>query len=127
MHKIRESLSRFLQGRYGYDELGKLLMIIGIAVYFLGTIFRVNMISMLGSLIMFYELFRLLSKRNWDRSEENRKYMRFKKLWKLRYEERATSRIFVCKSCGKFIRVPKGKGKIQVTCPTCGASSVHRS
>ncbi|MCP1110773.1 hypothetical protein [Ohessyouella blattaphilus] len=127
MGKIRETMNRFLQGRYGYDELGKLLLIVGVVFYFLGTIFRSSTISLLGSLVMFYELFRLLSKKHWDRGEENRKYLKYKKLWKLRFEERSTSRIFLCKSCGKFIRVPKGKGKIQITCPTCGHSSVHRT
>jgi DNA-directed RNA polymerase subunit RPC12/RpoP len=70
---------------------------------------------------------RAMSGDHWSRNEENLKYQSFLKLWKLRYEYRKTARIFMCEKCGKFIRVPKGKGKIQLTCPRCGTRMIRRS
>lgn len=64
-----------------------------------------------------------MSRQYWDRSEENRKYMRYVKLWQLKFENRKHSRIFMCKRCGKYIRVPKGK--IQVICTACGDKTIH--
>lgn len=32
----------------------------------------------------------------------------------------AASKILYCPGCGKKLRVPAGKGNIQVTCPCCG-------
>ncbi len=35
--------------------------------------------------------------------------------------------IFVCPNCGTKLRVPKGKGKIQITCPVCQNSFIETS
>ncbi len=46
---------------------------------------------------------------------------------KTKYEQRKEFKIFRCKSCGRNVRIPKGKGKIQVTCPVCGNKTIHRT
>lgn len=127
MNKIIQWLQRFMQGRYGMDNLGKTLWIGSLIIYLIGGIFQNQFLLSLGWFVMLIQLFRSMSRKHWDRQEENRKYNRYIKLWKLRYKERKTSRIYVCTSCGRFIRVPKGKGKIRVTCTVCGNSSVHRT
>lgn len=48
-------------------------------------------------------------------------------LYKLKYEQRREYKIFQCKSCGRKIRVPRGKGKIEVTCPICGNKKICRT
>lgn len=127
MRKLKESLVRFFQGRYGMDELGKTLTIGSLAVYVLGVILQSSLLVTLAMMGVIYAWYRMLSRKHWDRSAENRKYNRYVKLWKLRYQERKTSRIYMCKSCGRMIRVPKGKGKIEVTCTVCGNKSIHRT
>ena len=36
-------------------------------------------------------------------------------------------RYFKCPNCGQMLSVPKGKGKIRVTCPKCHAKMETRS
>ena len=48
-------------------------------------------------------------------------------LYKLKCEQRKEYKIFQCKSCGRKIRVPRGKGKIEVTCPVCGNKKICRT
>lgn len=38
-----------------------------------------------------------------------------KKMW----DERKTTKFLKCPNCGQILSVPKGKGKIRVTCPKC--------
>ncbi len=38
-----------------------------------------------------------------------------------------THKIYKCKSCGQTLRVPKGKGKVKVTCPVCKSSFIAKS
>lgn len=127
MKKIKEKINRFFAGRYGMDELGKTLLIVSSILYLLGGILQNGILLWLAIFGICFTFYRMFSRQHWDRREENRKYNRFLKLWKLRFQERKTSRIYVCKGCGRFIRVPKGRGKIQVTCTVCGNKSMHRS
>lgn len=127
MSKFTDKVNRFFRGRYGVDELGKLIMIVCTVVYLIGLLLKSSSITVFAMLGYIYCFYRILSKKHWERSEENRKYMRVVKLWKLRFQERKTSRIYMCKSCGKYIRVPKGKGKIEVRCRNCGCRSIRRT
>ena len=45
----------------------------------------------------------------------------------MRFEMRKEYRIFRCKGCGRNIRVPRGKGKLEITCPLCGRKVIHRT
>ena len=51
-----------------------------------------------------------MSKEDLDRAKRTAK-----KMWK----ERKTSAFLKCPNCGQILSVPKGKGKIRVTCPKC--------
>lgn len=127
MNKWQRKLQEFFQGRNGLDELGKFLLIASLIVYIIGCFLQSGYIISLGWVGMIYVLYRVFSKQVMNRREENLVYTRYVKLWKLRYESRKESKIFMCKSCGRYVRVPKGKGKVSVTCPVCGNKTVHRT
>lgn len=127
MKKFSKKINKFFQERYGMDELGKMIIMTSVVIYIIGVLGKSPYILSVALVGVFYELYRMMSKLRWERREENRGYMRYVKLWKRRYRERKHSRIYMCKSCGRFIRVPKGKGKIQVTCPTCGYKTIYRT
>lgn len=127
MNQIKEKITKFLRGRYGMDDLGKTVFTGSIIVYVIAVILQNSVLaflSMIGFLIFFC---RSLSGQHGDRREENRKFLCYIKLWKLRYENRKTARIYMCERCGRYIRVPKGKGKIQITCPSCGNRIVRNT
>lgn len=127
MNNFKYKVRQFMQGRYGIDELGKALFAAGMILYVIGMITRVQFLLSVELAFSVYFVYRALSKNIWKRQRENNKFLSYKKLWKIRYKERKTSRIFICKECGKFIRVPKGKGKIEVRCRVCGCTSIRRS
>ena len=47
--------------------------------------------------------------------------------WRVKMEQRRQYKIFRCPSCGIKLRVPRGKGKIKVTCRQCGATFEKKS
>ena len=124
---MRNAIQRFMYGRYGNDQLGFFL----IAVYFvcslLSAVTQIRAISLIGDVGVFYALFRMLSRNTYKRREENSKFLRkvnpFLKWFRLQQTMRKDKehRYFKCPSCSQHLRVPRGKGKITVTCRSCGA------
>ena len=131
---MREKLMRFMQGRNGMDELGQALNI-GVLVFLVLSIFTGwSVFYILGLGLMIYMYFRIFSK-NWTkRSAENQWYLRKsyavrtwfdkkKKMWQLK----KTHKIFKCPTCKQKIKVPKGKGKIEIRCTKCDTKFIKRS
>ncbi len=127
MNKLKQKINQFFQGRYGADELSRTISWAALAVYFLGIVLQNQIVVSIAMAALIYNIFRMFSRDYWARSAENKKYLDFIQLNKMRFEQRKTHRIFKCKSCGKNIRIPKGKGKIEVRCPKCGNRSIHRT
>ena len=70
---------------------------------------------------------RIFSRKVAARSEENRKYLSYRnrffgsfRLLKSCFRQRKEYAFFRCPSCREVVRVPRGKGKIRITCPRCG-------
>jgi peptidoglycan/LPS O-acetylase OafA/YrhL len=63
---------------------------------------------------LFIAIFRSLSRNIYKRYEENRKFLVF--FQKLKDKDH---RYYNCPRCRQQVRVPKGKGKISITCPKC--------
>jgi DNA-directed RNA polymerase subunit RPC12/RpoP len=125
MKKIKDKIRRWFTGRYGIDDLGKLLLWVSIIFYVTGQLLGSMLCVSLSSVTAIMFCYRFLSRQIYERSEENLKYTRYVKSWRLKYQYRKTAKIYMCPQCGKMIRVPKGKGKIQITCPNCSHSIVR--
>ena len=125
---IRNALARFLYGRYGNDQLGVFLIALYVLLYILSIVFQLGILSLVGDVLLLVALFRMLSRNLTKRREENRKFLRKAEPVLSWYRMRRTirrdkeHRYFKCPSCGQHLRVPRGKGKITVTCRSCGAS-----
>lgn len=127
MNRIRQFLYRFMQGRYGSDELGKLTLVVSIILYIAYAMTGWGILYSLAFLGTVYALFRSLSKDINKRYMENQRFLKLLNLNKMKFDQRKEYKIFRCKSCGRNIRVPRKKGKIEVTCPVCGSKTIHRT
>lgn len=112
---------------YGMDDLNKALIIGALILSILNLIFKSSIVYILYNVFFIGFIFRYFSSNKIKRREENNVYRKYVKYLKLKWQYRKTHKIFLCKNCKQIIRVPKGKGKIEVTCPTCGNIKTLRS
>ncbi len=123
---MRERIQRFMIGRYGNDDLGKFTLGLTIALYIINIFFRMRLISTLMFLTAVIGIYRMFSKNIQKRYQENVKFLNLKnkfmakwKRGKTDFEQRKTHHIYRCPTCRQKIRIPRGKGRICITCPKC--------
>ena len=115
-----------MAGRYGTDKLNMVILSIGLAVSLLSVVFRyppVNLLLVLLSYgLMIWAIFRTLSRSTYKRYQENRKFLQVIGRLKDRH-----NRYFDCPKCRQMVRVPRGKGKISITCPRCHEKFIRKT
>lgn len=117
---------RFMAGRYGGDQLSLALLILSLILTFMANLSGVALLGFVGYIPLGFALFRILSRNITKRRMENYKfamlmgpvYSWFIKTMR-RLRDTKTHRYFKCPDCKAQLRVPKGKGKILITCPKC--------
>lgn len=131
---MKEKLIRFMYGRYGIDSLGKFLLIAGLIALFLSGRSERPLWIFLSWALLLYEYFRMFSRNIYKRSAENQWYLG--KTASLRtfffrqrdlMRQRKTHHIYKCPTCRQKIRIPRGKGRVEIRCPKCGATFIKRS
>lgn len=136
---MREKFIRFMQGRNGVDQLSRFTM----GVAFVSIILAIfagsgsligSLLDTLGLLAIVYTYYRILSKDLSKRCQENQKYLQTTEKLRRRFlreknmmQQRKTHHIYTCPGCGQKIRVPRGKGKIEIDCPKCHTKFVKNS
>lgn len=134
MQQIATRLQQFMVGRYGNDQFTLFLSITGLVFSFLGNFRQLHFFYFIGTIMIFYGLFRSLSKNNEARRKELNWYLIWSekpkaqiKLLMNQIRDRKTHRYFRCKSCKTVMRVPKGRGKIEITCPKCRMKVIKKT
>jgi len=127
LDRLRWKLQMFMRGRNGVDELNRILTYAMLSVYVISLITKSTLLYYISFIGLIYITFRMLSRNLYVRREENRKFMTWMETTRIKFEQRKDYKIFKCKGCGRNIRVPRGKGKIEVTCPMCGRKTIHRT
>lgn len=124
-------LRRMMMGRYGNDQLGNFLFVTYLLLFVLQLIFRTTVVGpvliLLSYFLIILYFFRCLSRNIYKRQMENQKFLKawnpvknYFKFWRLRIKERSgTKKLYRCPKCHQTIRVPKGRGKIAISCPKC--------
>ena len=130
---MRTWLAAFMLGRNGVDHLNKLLFRTAAVIAALNLLL-LRQIGSVPFLIAGYALFRTLSRNLPMRQAEDvlvlEKCRRVKAILSgavQRAKQRRDYRFFSCPGCRSYLRVPRGKGRIQVTCPRCGHRFDRRS
>lgn len=131
MKWLRYKLQRMMYGRNGVDALGRFHLYVSLLLILLsGLLVRIPVLgsvtNTLGLLMLAYSYFRMFSRNIPKRYEENRRFQkRFNILSRAASDK--THRYYRCSACGQTIRVPKGKGKIQITCPKCKNTFIKKT
>ena len=125
-YKLRTAFAHFMAGRYGTDKLNMVILGAGLIASVAGMFFRFPPVNLLLTLVsygfMFWAIFRTLSRNTYKRYQENRKYLRF--LDRIKDKEH---KYFDCPRCRQQVRVPRGKGKIAITCPKCKEKFIKKT
>ena len=117
-----------MYGRYGNDQLNLCLIAFYLVLYLLFAATRFVPLYWLTVVLIITALFRTLSRNLTRRREENAKFLKAAgpviRWWRLRRTIHwdKEHRYFKCPNCGQQLRVPRGKGKITITCRNCGVS-----
>ena len=136
MNKFRDALYRFMYGRNGVDALNWALFAVELVLSLLSSFVRVQAVAatlyFLSVVLMFIVLIRIFSRNLARRQAENAKFLTW---WtpkanamrgaKARRADKAHK--YVRCSCGAYCRVPKGVGKVELTCPKCGRKKVIKA
>lgn len=131
---MREKFMRFMQGRYGADQFGRFLSGLTIVLLVISLFSRHQIWYLLALAVLIYSYFRMFSRNIAKRYAENQKYLAytakvrqlfFKK--KNELQQRKTHHIYKCPQCKQKIRVPRGRGKIEIRCPKCNTRFVKNS
>lgn len=144
MNDFRYKMARFFSGRTGVDALGRTVTWIALLLMILTMITHSNIVYLLAMVCIAYSLWRMLSKNYQKRYYENAKFLEktagirrkfsgmpykirsFVSRVKSNHQQRKIYAIFKCPSCKQKLRVPKGRGKIEVTCNRCHAKFIKK-
>ena len=126
LYRLSAGFRNFMTGRYGTDKLGMTLLVTSLVLSLISTFLGASLLhlvfSFLSYTLMFWALFRMFSRNTYARYEENRKFLRFFDQLKDRQH-----RYFECPKCRQSVRVPRGKGKIAITCPRCREKFIKKT
>ena len=124
--RLRQGFQRFMAGRYGTDKLNMAILGVGLVACLISVFLQVPVVNLaltlLSYILMGWAIFRSLSRNTYKRYEENRKYLLFLQ----RIKDR-DHRYFHCPRCRQQVRVPKGKGKISISCPKCKEKFIKKT
>lgn len=131
---MKQKFQQFMSGRYGVDELSRILMFLALALLVISMFSRWNIIYLIAIILLGYSYFRTFSRNISKRYNENQKYLNWKYRLvvkkdqrKKQWEQRKIYHFYKCPSCKQKVRVPKGKGRICITCPKCKMEFIKKS
>ena len=137
---MRDKFNKFMQGRYGVDDLSRFTMGVALVLIILAMFANIfsrtvgSTLDILGVAAIVYAYIRIFSRNIQQRYAENQKFLQMTPKFRFRFnkekdlmKQRKTHHIYSCPGCGQKIRIPKGKGKIEIECPKCHTKFVKRS
>lgn len=131
---MRDKLREFMSGRYGSDQLGRFTMGVGLVSLILYMFFHIRILYWITLLCLIWYYWRALSRDHSKRSEENLRFLQIEeritgrfRTAKKEFSQRRDYRFYICPNCHQRIRVPRGHGRISITCPRCRNEFIRKS
>lgn len=139
--RLRNAMARFMYGRNGADQLSMAMLLVYVMTMLLESLvmifFPYEIIASVFSLLLAVQgvllCWRIFSRNLSKRRAENARFLAW---WTPRQNTLIAARnrrkdkehrYFRCPTCGAYCRVPRGKGKIQITCPRCRSTITGKS
>ena len=129
-----EWFKKFMEDRTGVDHLSLALLIVSILLFLVGKLFGLAFFAWLALVPLVLCYYRALSKNKLKRHQENILFLKYwypiQSKWINQYralKARRQYRYFKCKECGQQLRVPRKKGKIEITCPKCRHTFIKKT
>ena len=131
---IRNFLRNLMVGRYGPDHLNIAMIVFSLALNLIHAIIGFAPVMYLAFAMLLLAFSRMLSRNIARRRAENDRFIRY--WWPIRtkltrtwanLKHRKTHRFVKCPGCANTLRIPKGKGRLQITCPKCGERFVRKT
>ena len=114
-----------MYGRYGVDSFGKFTIWGSLILMLIAGWTHRGILSWLAWAGIIYSYFRMFSKNTYKRAAENQKYLQMTRgIRTFFYRQR---NMITQRKTHQKIRVPKGKGKIEIRCPKCNTRFIKRS
>lgn len=127
-------LRRFMAGRYGSDQLNNALLLLGVLLIVVEWITGWNWLGIFVLALLILCYFRMFSRNIQARYAENQWFLRrwgpisaHLRNMRMRFQDRKTHRYFKCPQCKQRLRVPRGRGKVNITCPHCHHRFIRKS
>ena len=123
--KMMNKFRQFMVGRYGIDTLNIALVVTGCVLTFMLSFIRTPYYRLIGFLPYAFMIFRAVSKNFTARAKENEMFLKYftpvaefiKKKYR-QYQDKE-HKYYKCPTCKRVLRVPSGRGKIEISCPYC--------
>ena len=130
---IRSKLQQLMYGRCGADQLSTFTLWIALILWVVYLFTGWLVFYLLAVVLVALTFLRMFSRHLEKRRAENAKFLSIVRplrrrfaAWRCRVKDK-DHRYFRCPNCKQQMRVPKGKGRIQVTCRNCGITFEERS
>ena len=121
-------------GRYGTDGLNQFLSILSLVLIVLALLTKSSFLTLLGMIVLVLCYYRSLSRNIAKRTEENYQFYTIKDRstnkingLKDQWANRKLYHYYRCPQCRQKLRVPRGRGRIQISCPRCGTQFIKKS
>lgn len=132
LQRLGEKMQEWMYGRNGFDELTYFLSIAALICVLFSPL--VHLLYPIALILLIWSVFRSFSRNLENRQKERETYLKYtgkvKQSFKRRknmWRDRKTHRYYKCPTCKNWLRVPKGKGQIEITCPVCKSKITRKT
>ena len=130
----QRKVAEWLRGRQGPDDLTVFSVDLAVVIVLVNVFARTGWLGWVALALVAYAMFRIQSRNLAARSRENAAFLKAlgpARPWlqnpRAAWGELRAYKHVRCSSCKQRVRVPRGKGRLRVTCPRCKTKFEVRS